>query len=356
MVEIYSPTDSEAPLSEFLKSELEARGFKVTTDKAGNVFGGVGEGSPHILLCGHMDVVPPELPVKHKDGLLYGRGTADAKGPLASMIEAATRLLEEGLDFRVTVGGLIDEEGDNDGSKQLVVDGIDADYAVFGEPTNVDTITIGYKGGLMVEVKCTSESGHSSASWMFENCIEKAMEVWSRIAALSMPQENPDSRFFSLSKNLRYIEGGRRASVTAGSCTIQVGIRIPPGITVEELKAEITRTVDAYKSENPNLGLELLYLDWSEPYLVDRKSILVKALSRAIYRTRGRPATLMYKTGTGDMNIYGPASGIPVVTYGPGDSHLDHTPREHISIDDYLAGITVLKEALRQLVMLHRRG
>jgi LysW-gamma-L-lysine carboxypeptidase len=302
-----------------------------------------------------MDVVPPELAVKEEGGVLYGRGTADAKSPLAAMIEVATQLLEEDPAFRVTVAGLVDEEGNNEGVKQLLSDGIDADYAIFGEPTNVNTITTGYKGGLLIEVTCTAESGHSSAPWLFMNTIEKAMEVWNRIKTLKMPQERPNSRFFSLSKNLRHINGGRKNSVTPSHCTIQVGVRIPPGITVNQLEAEITRIVEGYRIENPEVEVDMAILDHSEPYLADRRSKVVKALSQAIYVTTGKRATLLNKTGTGDMNIFGLATGIPVVTYGPGDSHLDHTPHEHIFLEDYHQSIKVLKEALRRLVHLHNR-
>ena len=355
MVEIYSPTGSEEPLALFLSDELDKSGFKIHKDKVGNIFGSIGSGSPHILLCGHMDVVPPKLPVKLEGGILYGRGTADAKGPLATMVEAVTQLMEEGFDTRITVGCLVDEEGNNTGSKQLASDGIDADYAIFGEPTNVDTVTVGYKGGLLVEVTCRTETGHSSAPWMFHNSIEKAMEIWNTIKDLHMPEENLDSRFFSLSKNLRYISGGRQSSVVPDSCTIQIGIRIPPGISVEKLKTEVTSLVESYRSDNPDVEVEMNILDHSEPILANKKSKVVKALAQAIYRKRGKPGMLMNKTGTGDMNIFGPATGIPVVTYGPGNSHLDHTPGEHIVIEDYLEGIAVLKEALKTLVKLHNR-
>jgi LysW-gamma-L-lysine carboxypeptidase len=67
----------------------------------------------------------------------------------------------------------------------------------------------------------------------------------------------------------------------------------------------------------------------------------------------GKPATLLRKTGTGDMNIMGHAMNLPIVTYGPGDSHLDHTVDEHIVIAEYLAGIEVYKETLLRLAELH---
>lgn len=353
MVKTYSPTGSEEPLAQLLVEEFQNRGFMVYRDKAGNVFGSIGKGSPHILLCGHIDVVPPELPVNLENGVLYGRGTVDAKGPLATMIETATQLIEEGFEARITVGGLVDEEGNNKGSKQLSTDRIDADYAVFGEPTNVDTVTVGYRGGLLIEIRCSTITGHSSAPWMFQNSIEKAMEIWNRIKDLHMPEENLESRFFSLSKNLRYIIGGGKSSIVPDLCIIQVGIRIPPKITVENLTAKVTALIEEYRNENPDVEVNMAVLDSCEPILADRKSKIVKSLTQAIYKKSGKPAKLINKTGTGDMNIFGPTTQIPVVTYGPGDSHLDHTLKEHIVIREYLDSISVLKEALRILINLH---
>jgi LysW-gamma-L-lysine carboxypeptidase len=61
----------------------------------------------------------------------------------------------------------------------------------------------------------------------------------------------------------------------------------------------------------------------------------------------------MRKTGTGDMNILGHAMNMPIVTYGPGDGHLDHTVDEHIDIAEYLQSIAVYKEAMLKLSELH---
>jgi LysW-gamma-L-lysine carboxypeptidase len=65
------------------------------------------------------------------------------------------------------------------------------------------------------------------------------------------------------------------------------------------------------------------------------------------------PVKLVNKTGTGDMNLYGHSTGKPVLTYGPGDPHLDHTPNEHIKIQNYLDSISVIKGALESLSGLH---
>lgn len=353
MVEIYSPSGQEEKLGDLLSDEMRRLGFDVERDAIGNVIGRIGEGKPRILLCGHMDTVPGVIPVRVEDGILYGRGAVDAKGPLAAMVNAASQLVREGYVGEILVVGAIDEEGKGLGVKHLVKEGLDVDYAIFGEPTNVGAVTAGYKGSLILKITCKTETGHSSAPWLFDNAVEKAIEVWNLIKDHKMPQEKPQSRFHSLSSCLRRIEGGETGSVVPSWCEMQIDMRIPPSLTVAMLRDEALRLVDEYRAKNPTVWVEWEVEDYTEPYVSDKSSMLVRAFSSAIRKVRGTPMMLINKTGTGDMNVFGHATGKPTVTYGPGDSHLDHTPQEHISLKDYLDSIVMLKEALKKLYELH---
>ena len=79
-----------------------------------------------------------------------------------------------------------------------------------------------------------------------------------------------------------------------------------------------------------------------------RTTPLAKAFIAAL-RASGGQATFKYKTGTSDMNVVGPVWGQNIVAYGPGNSLLDHTPQEHICIDEYMHSIDALETVLRQL-------
>lgn len=353
MVETYSPSGKEDDIARLISLEMEKLGFEVERDAVGNVIGRIGKGNPRVLLCGHMDTVPIELPVKVEEGNLYGRGAVDAKGPLATMIIAASQLAKEGYEGSLIVVGTVDEEGKGLGVKQLVKDGMDVDYAIFGEPTDVATITIGYKGSLLLKITCETETGHSSAPWMFENSVEKAIEVWALIKKNILPKERPESQFHSITSCIRRIEGGGIGSIVPPRCEIQIEIRIPPSLTVTQLRNKVFGLVDDYRAQNPEVKVGVEVEDHSEPYVADRRSLLVRALSQAIWKVRGAQVKLINKTGTGDMNIFGPSTRKPVVTYGPGDPHLDHTPYEHINLRDYLESIRVLKEAIKRLRELH---
>jgi LysW-gamma-L-lysine carboxypeptidase len=349
MVKTYSPTGREEPLASLLAEEMKVLGFVVERDAVGNIIGTFEGRRPKVLLCGHMDTVPPELPVKLEDGILYGRGAVDAKAPLASMMCAAGQLIEEGFEGGLVVAGVVDEEGRNIGIEHLIKRRLDVDYAVFGEPTDVDTVTVGYKGGLLFKITCETETGHSSASWLFENAVEKAFEVWELLKDLRMPQEDLESRFHSLSTCLMRIEGGRRGSVVPDHCEMQIGYRIPPAISVNKLRSAVVRVVDKYCKNYPSVRVAIEVLDSTEPYVAEKRSPLVRAFARAIWKKRGVRAKLVNKTGTGDMNNFGLAFETPVVTYGPGDAHLDHTHHEKVSIEDYLESVEVLKETIKLL-------
>jgi len=350
MVKIYSPSGKEEEISRFLADEMKKLGFRVRRNEVGNVIGEIGEGSPVILLCGHMDTVEGEIPVRVEDGQLYGRGSVDAKGPLAAMIVAASKFVADGFPGKILVVGVVDEEKGGTGIKHFVESGIQPDYAIFGEPSGLEKIVFGYKGIVTVKISVETPSGHSAAPWLFDNAIEKAMEFWRQIRKLHLREEKLKSRFYSITSCLTGIKGGNNsASFIPSHCEIYIQLRIPPQLTPEQVYGEVKRKIDRYKATNPKVTVAVEMVDVAKAFEADRRSVIVRALAWGIRKTTLNYASFSRKTGTGDMNVLGNALKIPVVTYGPGDSRLDHTPNEHIDIQEYLKSIAVLKKALTKL-------
>ena len=356
MLKIYSPSGKEKKISLLLLNELEKIGFRVHRDKVGNVIGEIGEGSPIVLLCGHMDTVEGEIPVKLEDGKLYGRGAVDAKGSLAAMIIAASNFVDNAFDGKILVVGVVDEEKGGTGIQHFVKEGIQPDYAIFGEPSGLEKVVFGYKGILTVKVIVETPSGHSAAPWLFENAIEKAMEFWKQISRLHLREEKLKSRFYSITSCLTGIKGGNSsASFIPSHCEILVQLRIPPQLTPDQVFGEVKRKIDRYKSTNPKVKVTVEKVDVAKAFEADRRSVIVRALAWGIRKTTLNYASFSRKTGTGDMNVLGNELKIPVVTYGPGDSKLDHTPYEHIEIQEYLDSIEVLRKALTKLPELVKK-
>lgn len=355
MLEIYSPSGKEAKLTEFLFSKLEELGYDAKIDETGNLVGSIGKGNPTILLCSHLDTVPGFIPVKVENGFLYGRGAVDAKASLAAMIVAGASFAAHSPQGKVLLTGVVDEERNSRGIKHFVKKQSSIQYAIFGEPSGVQNITIGYKGSLHFKITCQTPSGHSSAPWMYTNAIEKAFEVWKTLEATLSNKMKGKSPFYSLTTSLTKIRGGTNFNIIPGTCEIHIDVRVPPPLKCEDIKNEAQAVLQRFRSANPEVNVSLKTLDQNEPFETDRKSKLVHALTWAIREVTGKPAKLLRKTGTGDMNILGNQLKIPVVTYGPGDSHLDHAPNEHIAISEVLESVKIYEKALAKLVELHLR-
>lgn len=350
MLKIYSPSGHEKEIAVFLKEKLAELGFKnVRLDRAGNVFGEVGSGSPAVLLCGHMDTVPGRLPVKTEDDKIYGRGAVDAKSSLAAMITAASKLIDKKIKGKLVLASVVDEEGRGEGIRRIVKDKLKVDYAIFGEPSGVSNITIGYKGRLEVNIICETKAGHAATPSGFNNAIEKAFEVWSQVKAWSTKRP-PRSPFYSTTACLTGILGGEASNVVPSWCALTVDVRFPPSHRCEKAVSELKAVIRGYRRENPEVGLQMRFADSVKPFIAKKDSVLVKTLTAAIEETVGGPVRLLKKTGTGDMNIFANELKVPAVTYGPGNSRLSHTLNEYIEIDEYLASVEVYRKTVMKLL------
>ncbi|MDH5636354.1 MAG: M20/M25/M40 family metallo-hydrolase, partial [Candidatus Bathyarchaeota archaeon] len=282
MLEIYSPSGKEEEISNFLAKEMEDIGFRVRKDKIGNVIGEIGQGKPVILLCGHMDTVEGYIPVRVENSKLYGRGAVDAKAPLAAMIVAASTFLKEDFPGKILVVGVVDEEGSGRGIKHFIKEGIQPDYAIFGEPSGIGKIVFGYKGILNIKITCETPSGHSAAPWLFDNAIEKAMEIWRQIQKLHLREEKLKSRFYSTTSCLTKINGGNASSMIPSKCDIYVQLRIPPQFTPEQVFNGVKRKIKRYKATNPKVSVKMKMESVANGFEADRRSVLVRALAWAI--------------------------------------------------------------------------
>ena len=353
---IYSPSGKEADAANFLAVEMKKMGFEVGKDGIGNVIGVVGVGEPVILMCGHMDTVAGHLPLRIEEGKIYARGSVDAKGPLAAMIMAAAAAAKEPqFKGKILVASVVEEEATSRGVKYLITQGITADYAIFGEPSGVENITVGYKGQIQLKIVCKTETGHASTPWLYENALEKAFELWGQIRnASTYPSLDPsESPFNAVTACLVKVVGGRATSVVPFEAEMDLDVRVPIQFTTSQVFDQIEKIITKYRTANPKVEVKATVLDTVEPFEVSKTLPLVHVLSSSLRKVLNKPATLMRKTGTGDMNILGRAMNLPVVTYGPGDSHLDHTLEEHIEVAEYLNSIAVYKETLMRLSELH---
>lgn len=356
VLEEYTPSRSEASLANMIKDKsVNELGFEqANIDNVGNVLVTKGHGDPTILLCGHMDTVPGQIPVRIEDDYIYGRGASDAKASLIAMLLAASEFPKQ--RGTIIFAGVVDEEGNATGIKQLVKNRISVDYAIFGEPSGIDNITIGYKGRLALRLTCdVGFSAHASAPWLAKNSIEEIFDFWHAIRLEIDRIGSTQNKGNRISCSLTEITGGSSHNVTPQKCKITIDVRIPVTTSCEKvlyiIKSIITQ-VALKKGVKANYRIE----DITEPFEADHTSPLVRALSLSILDVCKKRPTLLKKTGTGDMNILGNALKIPVVTYGPGDPHSSHTNNERINMAEYITSIEVFSRALFHISRLHDRN
>ncbi|NLG49286.1 MAG: [LysW]-lysine hydrolase [Chloroflexi bacterium] len=341
-VSLYSPSGQEQDVVRFLVAEMGRFGLDAYVDGVGNAVGHLGDGPREIVLLGHIDTVPGYIPVRREGDLLYGRGTVDAKGPFATFIIAAARLLAARTasgapsNTRVTLIGAVEEEAATSAGAYYAAQRYRPTCCVIGEPSGWHRIALGYKGRLLVDYELERPMSHTAGQE--RGACEQAVDFWLQLSRWAEQyNQDKEQRFDSLDPSLRAIsssDDGFRERVE-----MTIGLRLPLGLDVEALKAEMERWRD---------DARLTHHAYEQPFRADKRNPLTSAFLAAI-RAEGGRAAFVFKTGTSDMNVVGPAWGCPIVAYGPGDSTLDHTPEEHISVTEYLQAIRVLTDVLSRL-------
>jgi [amino group carrier protein]-lysine/ornithine hydrolase len=307
---------------------------KAYVDEAGNAVGIIGQGDQDVVLLGHIDTFPGQPPVKTEGRLLYGRGAVDAKGPLCTFAVAALRAtLPENV--RVIVIGAVEEEAASSKGAHFAATQFQPRVCVIGEPSQWDRITLGYKGRLLIEWRWSGGMTHSAGPSL--SPAEQAVAYWDRARDYAAKiNEGRTSLFEQLDVSLREIHSGQDGAY--GHANLTMSFRLPPDISPETIAAVL----------QPEDGATVRTYGAEQAFAAERDTILSRAMRGAIRSQNGQPKFL-YKTGTADMNVVGPRWNCPIIAYGPGDSTLDHTPDEHIDLDEYLRTIDVLAEALGRL-------
>ena len=349
---LYTPSLSEKPMTDFLVDKCDDLGFdNIEIDEVGNIIAKKGSGSPKIMLCGHMDVVPGKIKVRREGDSLYGRGASDAKAPLMAMLFAAASV--QNNNGTVVFVGAVDEEGNATGIKNLVKKEMGIDYAIFGEPSGIKQVTIAYKGRLAINLKISvGNSSHASAPWLSKNAIHESMIFVNQLKEELETGQEGKTKGMLLTATITEIKGGISHNITPRECETIFDIRIPVDMNCKSIEQKISTLVKEIADKR---GVEAFYsiLDETEPFEAAHNSALVRAFTLGIMEVENSRPTLIRKTGTGDMNVLGNQWNIPVVTYGPGDPHEAHTIDEKVSVDEYLKGIEVLKKTLQHLKRLH---
>lgn len=325
LLEHHSPTGGTDAAVASLRGPLDAAGFDTSVDAAGTLIAHWGSGDRQVLLLGHIDTVPGHIPVSQHDGFVAGRGSVDAKGPLAAACAAVARLPRN--RGRVTIAAVVDEEGASRGARLLALRNA-PDALIVLEPSGWSSVTTGYRGCVRAEVTVSAPVGHRAGPQ--ESAADQLLATLQRSAA-AMTALGASHRVIRLHSD------GDGLQERAGAA---IDIRLPHGVSCDQ----VLTALDAAAQ-----GAAISVESACDPVQAGRTGAVARALARSISEHGGRPRFIT-KTGTSDLNVVLPAWGCPAAVYGPGDAHLDHTPDERISLEELEIGADILETALRGLL------
>jgi len=328
----------------FVEGWLEARGIEVATEEVRGLpvlKAEVGpERAPTVVLHGHLDVVPGragQFEPRVEGERLYGRGAYDMKGALAAMLMTLAAM-RDSERVRVRLGIVGDEESEEEaerGSDALVDGGFVGDFAITGEPTDLQ-IGVEAKGVLALRLEVSGVAAHGATPWLGDNAVLKAHDVFRSIESLPFARHSSEL-FDRPSINLGRILGGDALNKVPDRCVIDVDIRYLPDQDPATVLEQIHGLPDA----------EARTLFTRPPAVVDRDSPFVRGLREAVSAHHEGEPMSVGRDGASDAVSF-LRVGVPAVEFGPaGEGH--HGPTEWVSLPSLVAYRQALEAFLREI-------
>ena len=343
-----SVTPNDKGCQAIMIDRLEKIGFKIHPLKFGDVdnfWATHGDTGPIFSFAGHTDVVPagddeawktPPFEPTVKDGLLFGRGAADMKGSLASMVVATENFIEKNPNHKGTVAFLItsDEEGIAVNGTVKVVDYLKSldqkiDYCLIGEPSSTsmlgDVIKNGRRGSLNGLLTIKGKQGHIAYPHLAENPNHLMTSVLKDLC--QQQWDNGNEYFPATSFQISNIHSGSRVTnVIPGEVEIMFNFRYSTETTKEALQKKVNDILDSRKLNYS--------IDWSHsgfPFLTP-KGELVSACVDAIEEIKSIRPELSTSGGTSDGRFIA-QEGTQVVELGPINATI-HQVNESVLVQD----------------------
>ncbi len=325
-----------------------------------NLWARRGRSAPLICFAGHTDVVPtgpleqwhsdPFLP-SVRDGVMYGRGTADMKSSLAAFVTAIEEFLRHHPEPALSIAVLLtsDEEGVAVDGTARVVEALRArgdhiDYCIVGEPTSseklADTIKNGRRGSLSGALRVRGIQGHIAYPHLARNPVHQFAPALAELAATRWDEGN--EYFPPTTWQVSNIRAGTGASnVIPGELEAQFNFRFSTASTVDSLKSRCHALLDRHHLD--------YHLDWSlsgMPFLTPRGR-LVEAVSAVIEHNLGYAPVLSTTGGTSDGRFIANICS-ELVELGPLNASI-HQLNEHIKVSDVDALAGIYRDILERL-------
>jgi acetylornithine deacetylase len=279
-------------------------------------------GKPRILFSTHLDTVPPFIAPRREGDRLWGRGTCDAKGILAAMVEAIRVLLAEG-ERDIAFLGVIGEETDSLGARvalELKADLAGVEAVINGEPTG-NRLAQGQKGSLHLRLRCRGKAAHSGTPEEGVNAAFPLLDWIAAIRRLALPE---DPRLGPELWNLGTLRAGRAINIVPDEGEASLFARTVPGTTFLE-------DVEALRPEAGEV--EVIFQRAPEYFPV------IPGFPAAPVPFGSDAHTLRHLVRDGFIAMT-----------GPGSIRVAHTEEEHLDLAEALAGAVQYRDLARVLL------
>jgi succinyl-diaminopimelate desuccinylase len=360
-----SVTPEDAGCQALMMQELRALGFnctELTFSEVSNFWAERGDEGPIVVFAGHTDVVPtgpaerwdtPPFEPTVKNGLLFGRGSADMKGSLAAMLVACEEFVAEHPDHPGRIGFLItsDEEGPAVNGTVKVLDylresGQSIDWCVVGEPSSSaalgDVVKNGRRGSLGGVLTVRGVQGHIAYPHLADNPIHRLLPA---LQALTTEIWDEGNDFFPpTSMQVSNINSGTGATnVIPGEVQVLFNFRFSTEVNDSELRQ---RTESILQTHGLNFSIE-----WQlsgQPFLTSPGTLL-EATVASIMEVTGCEPELSTAGGTSDGRFIAP-TGAQVVEVGPINATI-HKLNEEVLVADLPRLADIYKGILKRLLL-----
>ena len=320
LVDIDSTTGREAEAGAWLAGFLRARGYQVTEQPVANgrfnVLATLDE-RPRVVLSTHFDCVPPFFPSREERGLIFGRGSCDAKGILAAQVAAAERVRASG-ESRFALLFVVGEERGSDGARianEHAPSGVQ--FLINGEPTD-NRLGSATRGIYRLRLRAQGRAAHSSFPELGESAIDKLLDALMVIRGVQLPD---DPLLGRTHYTVGLIDGG-----------------VAPNVV------------------SPHASAELLFRTVGDGASIRRSLRVVESLV-TVEDILDVPAVRLHVLPGFETAVFPYTTDIPMLTswgtpllIGPGSIHVAHTDEEHMAVDELNAAVDLYESLLHRLL------
>ena len=349
LVRFPSLSHQEAEVADFVERTLRAVPGLEVGRLDNNVWASLGTGDDLLLLCSHLDVVPPSADHPHPpfqptrvDGKVYGRGAVDAKASGAAMLAALARLAGAGWtpdDGRLVVALTACEETGRgyNGMEAMRAEVFghalpDVSAALVGEPTELRPC-LAQKGLLILEATAHGRTAHAARAHLGDSAITRAARDLVALGALAF--DRPDPLLGLPTATATVVEGGAARNVVPDRCRFTLDVRSTPSYSHAELTALVANHLESEVA---------VYSDRLVPCATPPTARVARA-TRAALGGVGRDAEPFGSPTASDWIFL---HDVPAVKIGPGRSELSHTADEHVEAADVEAAVGVYAAVARR--------